>query len=179
MEAKGYLFINCIWVYPTDYKNKGYGSGLIKECLKDAKGTKGAAVVAGDTAFMAAEDIFLRNGFRVVEEDGKRQLLVKQLKKGSLPAIKDYQKQLRKLKGWHIIYSNQCPWVSRFIDELDKKTKNKLKLKITELKTPKQAQNAPSLYATFNLIHDGKLLVDHYVSQKRFESIIRKETTAK
>jgi len=47
-------------------------------------------------------------------------------------------------------------------------------LRFTELKNAKQAQNAPSIYATFNLIYDGKLIVDHYISQRRFQNIIDK-----
>ena len=33
--------------------------------------------------------------------------------------------------------------------------KEKLKLTIKELKTPAEAQNAPSLYSVFNLIYNG------------------------
>ena len=113
--------------------------------------------------------------FKIIEEDGKHQLLAKQLKNGPLPKFKDYKKQLEKYKGWHIVYSDQCPWVSRFINELDKKTTAKLKLKLTELKIPKQAQDAPSIYSVFNLIHDGKVLADHYVSNTRFKNILKKE----
>ena len=69
---------------------------------------------------------YLKNGFKLVEEQGKQQLLVKQTKKGKLPRFKDYEKQLKKYKGWHIVYSNQCPWVARFVNELDKKIIKKL-----------------------------------------------------
>ena len=174
IDAKDYLFIHCIWITPNKYKKKGYGSNLIEECIKDAKGKLGVAVITSDDSFMASKDIFKKNGFKQIEEDGKQQLLVKELKKGPLPKFKDYKKQLAKFKGWHIVYSNQCPWVARFIDELDKKIKNKLKLKITELKTSKQAQNAPSIYSVFSLIHDGKILADHYISSTRFNNIIKK-----
>jgi hypothetical protein len=94
----------------------------------------------------------------------------------TLPKFKDYKKQLEKYKGWHIVYSNQCPWVARFINELDKKIADELKLKITELKTAKQAQDAPSIYSVFNFIHDGKLSADHYISNTRFNNIIKKES---
>ncbi len=50
-----------------------------------------------------------------------------------------------------------------------------LKLKVKELKNAKDAQDAPSMYATFNVVYDGKLLVDHYISSKRFLNIINKE----
>ena len=41
--------------------------------------------------------------------------------------------------------------------------------------TAKDAQNAPSFYAAFNFINDGRLLVDHYISTTRFKNIINKE----
>jgi len=50
-----------------------------------------------------------------------------------------------------------------------------LKLKVTELKNAKQAQDAPSVYAVFNMVYDGKLLVDHYISSTRFQNIINKQ----
>ena len=37
------------------------------------------------------------------------------------------------------------------------------------------AQNAPSIYASFNLVYNGKLLANHYISSKRFLNIINKE----
>ena len=173
VDAKWYLFIHCLWITPNKYKKKGYGSSLIKEVIKDAKGKLGVAVITSDDSFMANKDIFLKNGFRLIEEAGKQQLLAKQLKKGSLPKLKDYEKQLKKYKGWHIVYSNQCPWVAKFMEELDKKLIPNLK--ITELKTPKEAQSAPSIYSVFTLIKDGKILADHYISLTRLKNIIRKE----
>jgi hypothetical protein len=141
----------------------------------DAKGKLGVAVVASDDSFMASKDIFLKNGFKIVEEDGKQQLLVKQIKKGKSPSFKDYKKQLEKYRGWNIVYSNQCPWVARFISELDKEIIRKLNVKIKELKTPQQAQNAPSIYSVFTLIKEGKILADHYISGTRFNNIVNKE----
>ncbi len=175
VDAKGYLFIHCLWITPNKYKKKGYASKLIAECLKDAKGQLGVAAVASDDSFMANKDIFLKNGFKIIQEDGKQQLLAKQLKKGGQPKFKDYKKQQAKYKGWHIVYSNQCPWVARFIAELDKRLTNKLKITITELKSAKQAQAAPSIYSVFNLIHDGKILADHYISQTRLNNIVKND----
>lgn len=53
--------------------------------------------------------------------------------------------------------------------------KQGLKINLTELRTAKEAQNAPSIYASFNLIYNGKLLSDHYISTRRFLNIINKE----
>ncbi len=102
--------------------------------------------------------------------------MIKTIKSGSLPKFRDWEKQLSQYKGLNIIYANQCPWVARSIKELSDIAKKKgLKLKIVELENARQAQNAPSTYTAFNLIYNGKLLVDHYISSKRFLNIIEKE----
>jgi L-amino acid N-acyltransferase YncA len=173
IDAKKYLFVHCIWIYPNKNKKKGYGTLLLDQVIDDAMKNKfnGVCAVVSDGAFMADKTLFLKNGFKEVANDGKDSLLVKQLKNSQLPKFKDYKKQLAKYKGLHILYTDQCPWVSRFVSEIDSKKYN---IKITQLKTAKQAQSAPSIYATFNLIKDGKILADRYISKTRFENIIKK-----
>jgi N-acetylglutamate synthase-like GNAT family acetyltransferase len=178
VEAKDYLFIHCIWVSPNKFKNKGYGSLLVEECIKDAeKQVKaGVAVIASEGPFMANKDLFLKNGFREVQASGVFTLLVKQLRKAKEPKFKDCEKQLSNYEGLKIVYSNQCPWVARFISELSETIKEKdLKIDVVELKTAEQAQEAPSIYAVFNLVNDGRLLSDHYISNTRFLNILKKE----
>lgn len=184
VDAEGYMFIHCIWVTPNKNKRKGYGSLLVKECIKDAKkeGKYGVAVVTSEGPFMAGKDLFLKNEFKsVAKVKPSFELMVKTLKKGPLPKFRDWEKQLNKYEGLNIIYSNQCPWVARSIKDLDEIVKKKgLKLKVTELKTAKQAQNAPSVYGgIFNLVKDGKLLADHYISNTRFLNILKKELKLK
>lgn len=179
VDAEGYTFIHCIWISPNQYKNSGNGSLLVEECIKDAKnnGKFGVAVVTSEGPFMAGKDLFLKNGFKsIANEKPSYILMVKTFNNPPLPKFMDWKKQLSKYKGLNIIYSNQCPWVARSIKDLDEIAKQKgLDLKIFELKNAKQAQNAPSIYATFNLIYNGRILVDHYISEKRFQNIINKE----
>lgn len=180
VDAKGYMFIHCMWISPNKYKKKRYGSLLIKECIKDAEkqGKSGVAVLTSEGPFMAGKDIFLKNGFKsIASAKPSFELMVKTLKDGGpLPKLMDYEKQLSKYEGLNIIYSNQCPWVARSIKDMVETAKSKdLKLKVTELKSAKEAQDAPSVYATFNLVYNGKLLADHYISNTRFQNIIKKE----
>lgn len=179
VDAKDYMFIHCMWTSANKYKSKGYASLLIDECINDAEkqGMTGVAVVTSEGPFMTGKDLFLKNGFKSVSSvKPSFELMVKTLKSGSKPKFMDWENKLSKYNGLNIIYSNQCPWVARFIDELDEIAKKKdLKLKITELKNAKEAQNAPSVYASFNLVYDGKLLADHYISKTRFLNIINKE----
>jgi N-acetylglutamate synthase-like GNAT family acetyltransferase len=178
VEAKDYLFIHCIWVSPNKFKNKGYGSLLVDECVKDAEkqGKAGVAVIASEGPFMANKALFLKNGFREVQKSGVFTLLVKQLSKAAEPKFKDCENQLSSYEGIKIVYSNQCPWVARFMSELGETIKGKgLKVDVVELKSAEQAQDAPSIYAVFNLVNDGKLLADHYISNTRFLNIVNKE----
>jgi N-acetylglutamate synthase-like GNAT family acetyltransferase len=178
VEAKDYLFIHCIWVSPNKFKNKGYGSLLVDECVKDAEkqGKAGVAVIASEGPFMANKDLFFKKGFREVQSSGVFTLLVKQLRKAADPKFKDCENQLRSYEGLKIVYSHQCPWVARFMSELGEIVEGKgLKIDVVELKTAEQAQEAPSIYAVFNLVNDGKLLADHYISNTRFLNILNKE----
>jgi ribosomal protein S18 acetylase RimI-like enzyme len=177
-EAKDHLFIHCIWVSPNKFKNKGYGSLLVEECVKDAEmqGKAGVAVIASEGPFMANKELFLKNGFKEVQASGVFSLLVKQLRKAAEPKFKDSEGNLSSYEGLKIVYSNQCPWVARFMSELGEIIEKKgLKIDIVELKTAEQAQEAPSIYAVFNMVNDGKLLADHYISNTRFLNIVNKE----
>jgi ribosomal protein S18 acetylase RimI-like enzyme len=178
VNADGYIFIHCIWISPNKYKEKGYGSLLVEASIEDAskEGRYGVAVVTSDGPFIASKELFLKNGFEIIEQASHYELLVKKLKEGPLPKFTDWQQQLNNYQGLNIIYSNQCPWVARSIKELaETAQKNRLKLEITELEKAKQAQNAPSIYSVFNLVYDGKLITDHYVSNTRFLNILKKE----
>jgi len=83
VDAKGYFFIQCIWIYPNNVKNKGYGSLLVEECVKDAtkQGKAGVAVITSEGPFMAKKDLFLKNGFKIAQTSGAFTLMVKQLRK--------------------------------------------------------------------------------------------------
>ena len=60
-------------------------------------------------------------------------------------------------------------WVKEIGDTLRKK---EISCTITELTTPAEAQMAPSPYAVFTLIRNGRILADHYISKTRFMNIL-------
>ncbi|MBU1625920.1 GNAT family N-acetyltransferase [bacterium] len=179
IEASNHIFIHCIWIHAKKDQMNGLGSILIAESVRDAREEKkdGVVAISSEGAFMTGKNLFLRNGFiSIAEAKPSFNLMVKSLKKASLPKFKDYELQLKKYKGLHIVYSNQCPWVARSIDTLRMTaTKEGLNIQINEIKNAREAQDAPSIYAVFNLINNGKILADHYISQRRFQNIINKE----
>jgi ribosomal protein S18 acetylase RimI-like enzyme len=178
VDAPGYLFIHCLWVSPDKNKKLGYGSALINHCLQEAKtqGKKGLAVISSSDSFMAEKQVFEKNGFTLLQSAKNHELLVLPISNGALPKMNDHAAHLPNYHGLHIVYSAQCPWVARFVDEVKQSPDYKqLKISITELKTPEEAQQAPSFYGVFTLINNGKLLSSHYISSTRFNNILRKE----
>jgi L-amino acid N-acyltransferase YncA len=185
VDAKNYLFIHCIWISPDKNRKKGYGSQLVQEVIKDAEkeGKNGVAVIVSDGPFIAKKDLFLKNGFQLVAQTTMKtdkkitfELLVKGKKGILLPKFQNYEEELKNYSdGLYIIYSNQCPWVNRFINDVrDILKKKNLKAKIIELKSAEEAQKAPSIYGVFNLVYNGELLSDHYISLTRFQNILKK-----
>jgi hypothetical protein len=155
----------------------------VEECLKDAKRGKmhGVAVITRRGTWMAGKELFLKNKFELVDTAPPDfELLVKKFKENtSSPKFKgDWDKRLSKYdKGLIIILSDQCPYVAKSVKEISETAQKKyiIKAKITELKTCKEAQNAPSAFAIFNIVYDGKLLADHPISNTRFVNIMEKE----
>jgi hypothetical protein len=176
VDAKGYMFIHCLWTNGKKYQHQGLGQLLLREVEKDAEDMLGVAVVTSDKSFMANRHIFMKRGYTVASESGKEQLMVKQFTKGPLPAINDSEGELKKYSELTIVYSRQCPWVARFVEEIKPiLEEHKLEPSIIELESAEQAQRAPSLYSAFNLIYNGTLLADRYISTTRFLNIIDKE----
>ena len=177
VEAKGYLFIHCLFINGNKYRHDGLGTLLINAAEKDGKDTYGVATLTSDKAFMANKEIFIKNGYQIAQEKGSDQLLVKLFqKKVALPKINNYGQELTKYQGLNILYSKQCPWVARSIPEIVAFAKKQgLDVKVVEFQTAQQAQKAPSVYSVFNLIYNGKILADRYISLKRFSNILKKE----
>jgi hypothetical protein len=176
VNARGYLFIHCLWTNGKKYQHQGLGSRLLQEVEKEARELLGVAVMTSDKAFMANKDLMLKNGYTLAQESGKDQLMVKQFRKGPLPVFNDWERELKKYSGLTILYSKQCPWVARFMEEVKPVLKEEnLQPAILELKNAGEAQKAPSPYAGFNLVYNGKILADRYISVTRFKNIINKE----
>ena len=174
VDAKGYMFIHCLWTNGKKYQHQGLGGLLLEEVEGDAKGMKGIAVVTSDKSFMANRKIFEKHGYELIAESGKEQLLAKKFRDAAPPSINDCE--LEKYKGLTMVYSKQCPWVARFIEEVKPLlVEYNLQPEIIELGSAAQAQKAPSLYGVFNLIYRGRILADRYISTTRFSNIVKKQ----
>lgn len=177
VKADNFLFIHCIAVYSKDMRNEGIAGMLIDYCIHDAlkKEKAGVFVMVSEGTWMAGRKVFVNNGFNICAKKGRFELLVRKFTNTTPdPIFIDWEKNLYQYQGWHLIYSNQCPWHIKSVNDISAAaTQAGISLHITCLETPQQAQQSPSGYGTFALIKDGKLLEDHYISQTRFRSIIK------
>lgn len=182
VQAEGWLFVHCLWVYSAGQKIGGLGSRLIRACVEEAQmtGNRGVAAMVSDGAWMAGKQIFLNNGFVEIAQRDRFQLVIHRLKEGPEPRFRDISANLAKYRGLNIVYSAQCPMLPKSVNDLSElAAREGLKLKVTVLNNAHEAQNAPSYYGSFSLLWDCRLLSDHYVSKGRFRNILRKEILPK
>jgi hypothetical protein len=180
VDARGYLFIHCVWTFSKQDQSKGVASQMVEACLQDARkaGMSGVAVVARDGPWLAGPALFLANGFVAVDTaPPDYQLLVCKFDASAAnPAFKGgWEKKLMQYgRGLTLIRSDQCPHIAKFADEIAQTAAEEfgVKLKIVELKSHRDAQNAPTPYGVFALISDGHLLADHQISRTRFRNIM-------
>jgi hypothetical protein len=136
--------------------------------------------MVSDGPWMAGREVFLKNGFEQVAQADRFQLVTYRLREGPEPRFRDIGGNAAKYQGLNIVYSAQCPMLPKSVNDLSEMAaEHGLELKVTELKSARQAQGAPSFYGVFSLIWNGRLLADHYVSKGRFKNILRKEILKK
>jgi len=183
VAAKEYMFIHCVFVgFKKMYQKKGYATLLLNECIKDAKKQKlkGVAVVTSKSSFMAGKELFIKNGFEIVDSVKPGfDLLVKKFNKTSPnPAFKlNTEKALKKYAaGLTIIRADQCPYSVKNVREIVETAEKDygIKATIVNLKTYKQAQNSPCPFGTFCIIYNGKIVAEHPISKGRFVNIMNK-----
>lgn len=183
VEAAGYTFIHCIFSgFKREFKNKGYGSRLLGECLKDAetKKTYGVAVVTRKGSFMVDGRLFLKHGFEVADTAPPDfTLLVKKFKKTSpTPQFKsNWEERLEQHRsGLTIIRADQCPYTVKNVREICEAAQKEFGITptVVSLKNGKEAQDSPCPFGTFCIVFEGKIVAWHPISKGRFRNIMNK-----
>jgi len=166
IKADGWMVIHCIWVVGK-HKNKGYASKLLEECIKDAEERKMYGVIAMTAekgSWLPNMKIFLKNGFKKIDElNPYYGLYAKAFSEDiAKPQFSSFSKEkLKKYgKGVTILYSQQCPYLTNLVDDLERITKEKnVNFQTILFKNAKEAQqNNIHPYGTFCAIFDGEIL---------------------
>ena len=153
IHAPGWMAIHCLLV-SNKYHNLEFGSKLLEECYKDAKGMKGVVVLTSEKGgWEPTNSLFLKHGFEKVDKLPPFELYAKKFSDNvSLPKFNSSQvivdENEKRLIG---IKSPQCPYVDHMTNLLEDLAKeSKLELELKELKDSKSAQeNSIHPYATF------------------------------
>jgi hypothetical protein len=178
VDAKGWLFVHCLWVFPNGQKIGGLGRRLIDACVDEARqaGATGVAAMVSEGTWIVGQDIFLKCGFTQVDQADRFQLVAYRTGEGPSPRFREIGGQFKNIPGLQIVYAAQCPLLPKSVKDLaEVAAQLGMEMKITELKSAQEAQAAPSYYGVFSLLWNGRLLSDHYVSKTRFKSLIDKE----
>lgn len=179
VNAKNYMFIHCMYISSKKDRNNGAASLLLHEAEKESRALNmsGICVMTSDGAWITDKRIFEKNDYLEVDRRGRFELLSK---KWDItvkdPNLNDWTLQQKKYKGWNLLYADQCPWHEKSVFALlNTAHEYGIDLKVRKIKNAKEAQNAPSGFGVFNLLRDGRLLEDHYLSATRFRNILKKE----
>ena len=159
---------------------------MVQSCVEHARqaGMHGVAAMARDGPWLAGTALFLANGFEVVDSaPPDYRLLVRKLNPAApQPVFKgDWEKKMKRYgKGLTIIRSSQCPHIAKFAGDIAETAESEygLKPRVVELRSHREAQDAPTPYAVFAVIYNGRVLADHQISRTRFRNIMRKITAA-
>ncbi|MFH1765120.1 MAG: hypothetical protein ABIF09_13110 [Gemmatimonadota bacterium] len=181
VDAEGWLFVHCLWVYSRGQKVGGLGGRLIRACVEEARGIGviGVAAMVSDGPWMTGKQVFLKNGFEEIAETDRFQLVIHRLREGMEPRFRDISRRLVTYQGLNVVYSAQCPMLPKSVNDLSEMAaEHGLELKVTVLNSAREAQDAPSYYGVFNLVWNGRLLSDHYVSKGRFKNLLKNEILA-
>jgi hypothetical protein len=182
VECPGYLFIHCIWVHTRRYQGKGWATAMLQACMDDALSAakNGVAAVVRDGPWMADHRLFLANGFRGVDSaPPDYHLLARKIRQAAPdPSFRrDWNRKLARYShGLTIIRSSQCPYIAKFAAEIEETAVKEygLETRVVRLESHGDAQDAPTPYAVFSLIYNGRVLADHPVSRTRFRNIMKK-----
>lgn len=188
VRAKGYLFIHCIFVgFKSTCKQHGYASAMLQTIVEEArqKQLAGLAVVTRKSAFMAGSDIFLKNGFRVVDQ-AKPDFELLALKFDEAAENPHFRHEIinhadGNPAGLTVMRSFQCPYTEKNIKAILEAAKGEfgLEANLVEMADFEAAQNCPSPFGSFCLIYQGEVLSHHPISSTRFANIMRQKLKGK
>ncbi|WP_421921083.1 YoaP domain-containing protein [Marinifilum sp.] len=183
VNAEGYLFIHCVFVgFKKGFKQKGYASALLKECINEAKqqNRRGVAVVTRKGSFMSDNNIFLKHRFEIVGKASPDfQLLALRFNEDLIiPSFKSHITENKdiKQKGLVIMRSVQCPYIEKNVNAILETAQKKYNLtaKLIDLKNPESVQQAPCAFGSFCMIYNGEVISHHPISNTRFENMMNK-----
>lgn len=179
IEAKGYMYIDCLWV-SGKYKGQGYSNLLLDACIADsrAKGKKGLVILSAKKKlpFLSDPKYLKYKGFETADTVGPHYELMYLPfeKKAKEPRFKESVRNPRVSgKGYVLYYAHQCPYTAKYVPLLAEiAEKNQVPFLAVRFETAEQARCAPAPFTSFSLFYNGKFVTNEILSEKKFEKMI-------
>ena len=181
IEAKGYMFIDCLWV-SGQFKGHGYSNLLLEECIKDSKekDKKGLVILSSKKkmGFLSDLGYMKYKGFEIADAAGPyfELMYLPFDKKAAKPCFKNTVNETKHddmPSGFTLYYTNQCPFTAKYVPILEEMAKARnIDFKTVHIQTKEEAQNAPTPFTTFSLFCNGEFLTHEILSEKKFEKIL-------
>lgn len=178
VDAKGYMFIHCLWVVGSS-KGKGYAGRLLRECIADARQQrmKGVAMLTRQGNWLLSPCLLVRHGFESVARAAPDfELMALRFGRSAPPSLPDdWTERASKFDtGLTIIRSDQCPYLDDAVTHaLDAGQELGLKTRVVELNSAAEVRRvAPTPYGVFGLVLDGRLLSHHYQLRKEIAALL-------
>ena len=172
VNAKGYMFIHCLWVVGKS-KGKGFATALLNECVRDAKKAKmkGVAMMTSERNWLVSKHLLEKQGFECVDQaQPSFSLMVKRFGKAKPPSFINNQAAIQRRfgKGLTVVRSDQCPYIEDATTTvLDVAKRANIKSRVVGLESADQVrQLSPSPYGVFGIVLDGQLISYHYLLEK-------------
>ncbi len=169
VDAKGYMFIHCLWVVGKS-KGKGFATALLDECLSDAASAemKGVAMLTSEKNWLLKKRFLEVHGFeKVAEAPPSFSLMVKRFGKSKPPSLMDNNDTIRRRfdKGLTVFRSDQCPYIEdATATALTIAEKAGIDSRVVELRSPDEVRElSPTPFGVFGLVLDGRLISYHYM----------------
>ena len=179
IEAKGYMYIDCLWVSGS-FKGHGYSNDLLQACIDDsrAKGKKGLCVLSSKKKkpFLSDPGFLKYKGFEVCDEaDNGIQLWYLPFdKKTEKPEFKKCAKHPHiEEKGYVLYYTSQCPFNAKYVPILKQTAKeNGIPFHAIHIENKEEAQNAPTPITNYALFVDGEYVTNEQMNDKKFLKLL-------
>lgn len=179
IAAKGYMYINCLWVSGS-FKGHGYSNDLLSACIADSKekGKLGLCILsaAKKKPFLADPKYLKYKGFTVCDEsDNGIQLWYVPFHDGAEPPkFKDCAKHPHiDEPGYVLYYTNQCPFNAKYVPIIEKSAKElNVPFRAYRIESKEEAQNVPTPITTYALFHNGEYLTHEQMNDKRFIKLV-------
>ena len=179
MEAKGYMYIDCLWV-SGQFKGHGYSNLLLDECIRDSKekGKKGLVILSSQKkkGFLSDPAYMKYKGFETVDtaEPYFELMYLPFDERAEKPSFKNSVRSRENMPaGFALYYTNQCPFTAKYVPVIENMAKTLgIDFQVMHIRSKEEAQNAPCPFTTFSLFYNGEFITHEILSEKKFEKIL-------